>query len=159
MKRYRENNRGKLKAMLRKYYLANKERMNEMGRKWRIDNLEKEKEMNKRWRENNKERKEATRSAWMRKNPHLVIASSVRRRKALLQAIPKWADESKMADFYAKATELTIQTGIKHNVDHIVPIQSKIVCGLHAEHNLQILPKRENIRKGNRWWPDMPVAA
>lgn len=47
-------------------------------------------------------------------------------------------------------------TGIAFEVDHIIPLQSKIVCGLHNEANLSVIPAIENNRKGNRYWPDMP---
>lgn len=59
---------------------------------------------------------------------------------------------------YLEAKRIGQETGVKHHVDHIVPIKSPIVCGLHCEANLQILPEAENIRKGNRHWPDMPSA-
>ena len=57
---------------------------------------------------------------------------------------------SDVARIYKKAHELGAQ------VDHIVPLQSDIVCGLHCICNMQILSKKENASKGNRWWPDMP---
>ena len=41
------------------------------------------------------------------------------------------------------------------HVDHTVPLKSKLVCGLHCEANLRLLPGRENQAKSNRIWPDM----
>lgn len=71
-------------------------------------------------------------------------------------ATPPWADRSSILEIYKKAHELTSSTGVKHQVDHIVPITSKLVCGLHVQNNLQILDKIENIKKGNRMWPGHP---
>jgi len=73
-----------------------------------------------------------------------------------LKATPKWADFEKIKAFYQQAARLETFTGIPMHVDHIVPLGSKIVCGLNCEQNLQVLTKRENIAKLNRWWPDMP---
>lgn len=47
-------------------------------------------------------------------------------------------------------------TGIPHDVDHVVPLINDIVCGLHAETNVQVIPAVLNRSKGNRFWPDMP---
>lgn len=73
------------------------------------------------------------------------------------QATPTWANPEAIRSFYVEAARLTKESGEPHHVDHIVPLQSKIVCGLHVEHNLRVLPKCENQAKSNRWWPDMPT--
>jgi len=40
-------------------------------------------------------------------------------------------------------------TGFAWHVDHIVPLKGKNVCGLHLWTNLAVIPKVENLRKGN----------
>lgn len=49
-------------------------------------------------------------------------------------------------------------TGCKWEIDHIVPIKSKIVCGLHAYTNIAVIPRKHNKAKSNRIWPNMPEA-
>lgn len=45
-----------------------------------------------------------------------------RRRKALVQAIPAWADLEAMKLIYVKAATLSKETGVSHHVDHIYPL-------------------------------------
>lgn len=73
--------------------------------------------------------------------------NSNRRRTALRMATPLWADLAAIEAFYVEARRLTAVTGVPHEVDHIVPIQGKRVCGLHVEVNLQILTKVDNVKK------------
>lgn len=75
---------------------------------------------------------------------------------AKLKATPSWADRNAILEIYKEAEYLTKKTGVQHHVDHIVPLQSDIVCGFHAPVNLAPLPASENCSKGNRWWPGHP---
>lgn len=72
------------------------------------------------------------------------------------QATPSWADRESVMAFYREAARLTLSTGVEHQVDHIVPLVSKLVCGLHTHTNMQILIKSDNVKKGNRKWPGHP---
>jgi hypothetical protein len=83
-------------------------------------------------------------------------ASNAKRRSKLLLATPAWARCESILAFYEEAVIVSQTTGIAHHVDHIVPLTSKYVCGLHCEANLRVLPGAENISKSNRKWPDMP---
>lgn len=73
----------------------------------------------------------------------------VERRKKRDRSIPPWANKEKIKRMYLEARRLTKATGIKHEVDHIIPSNHELVCGLHVENNLQILTERENIAKSN----------
>lgn len=62
-----------------------------------------------------------------------------------------WSNEEKIQAFYSEAARLTTETGIKHVVDHIVPLKNKHVCGLHNEFNLRAITQRENAMKKNKF--------
>lgn len=71
-------------------------------------------------------------------------------------ATPKWANKGAMLALYRDAKKRQNDTGELHHVDHIVPLISTRVCGLHCEQNMRIILGVENSSKGNRRWPDMP---
>jgi len=66
-----------------------------------------------------------------------------------INAVPLWFNEKKVEAIYLQRVLKQIETGVKHDVDHVVPLQSKLVCGLHTHQNLQILTQSENRHKSN----------
>lgn len=103
-----------------------------------------------------KEKQAAGRIERHRLNPHQARQYNAKRKAALLQATPKWANTDKVKEFYFAADFLGMVTGEWYHVDHVVPLNNPLVCGLHCEQNLQVLPASDNLRKSNRQWPDMP---
>lgn len=110
----------------------------------------------KRWRDKNVSRERNRSAAWHKSNPDMAAANAGKRRAAVRRACPSWANDFFIDEAYDIAMRRTQATGVRYVVDHIVPLTSSLVCGLHTEHNLQVIPDAINARKGNRWWPDMP---
>lgn len=90
------------------------------------------------------------------RNKHSMRMSVSYRKAQKLQATPRWADSNAIELIYAEAKRLSEETGVAHEVDHIVPLISPIVSGLHVPANLRPLPASHNRSKGNRYWPGHP---
>jgi hypothetical protein len=114
--------------------------------------LAREKVNGDRWQNANREKVRATVNAWAKRNPGVMHAKAMKRYASKLRAVPAWLsadDHAQMKAIYADSAQLTRTTGVRYNVDHIVPLQSDRVCGLHVPWNLQILTKLENLSKSN----------
>lgn len=131
----REGRKGRIRETNRAYYAANAEKIRELNRVWR---------------EANPERMTAIRRAHYHANRPSYHAASSKRRAAKLTGTPPWVDLEAIAAVYAEAKRLTRETGIPHDVDHIVPLQGKNVCGLHVPWNLRPLPSAQNRAKQNK---------
>ena len=91
-------------------------------------------------------------------NVHVHLAKGAKRRARKLQATPNYNDEElqewqnfAMGEMYEMAKIVSEQTNRVIHVDHIVPLQNDLVCGLHCIENLQLLPGEENLSKSNRF--------
>jgi hypothetical protein len=145
------------RARARKYAQDHPEANKVRAAKWRQANPERVKQLSEKARERRKERwiefLERERQRYLKNygaDPGKYTAKGAARRAAKLQATPAWCDLTTIADIYRRAQQLTLETGINHDVDHIVPLRGKNVWGLHIPINLQILTSTANRRKFNK---------
>lgn len=101
----------------------------------------------KRWAEKNVDkRRESERRSYLKLskiNPGRY-RSKCRARQALIKkATPAWASKYKIEAVYNSCPK-------GFHVDHIIPLKSDLVCGLHVETNLQIITEFQNCSKNNR---------
>lgn len=89
---------------------------------------------------------------WYKENPEraklTAKAHCTKRRGLIAKAMPGWANAGLIKAIYAEAVRKTKETGIQHEVDHIIPLRGKKVTGLHCEANLRVVTKAENRSKG-----------
>lgn len=147
------------KQASQEHYQRNKTERNAAAREWRARNPNKANQASREYHHRNRETRSGQYKEWAKLNGSLRRLTSAKRKAAMLRAIPVWADLAKMKAVYREAGRIQDLTGVRMHVDHIVPLQSVLVCGLHCEANLQIIPAIENESKRNFWWPDMPEQA
>lgn len=132
------------------YRAANRERKAAYDAAYHAANREKRAVTWAAWYAANREKTTAYRAA----NQDIRTAQEAQRRQASRRLVP-WVDKALMHDLYALA-KIYRNAGIDASVDHIVPLRSKHVCGLHVQDNLTVILAQHNLSKGNRVWPDMP---
>jgi 5-methylcytosine-specific restriction endonuclease McrA len=95
----------------------------------------------------------AYRTAWKQNNLVQVRADTKARRRKHRQATPSWLtrqQKSEIRQLYQIAITMTKTTGEQYVVDHIVPLRSEEVCGLHVPWNLRVMTQEENLKKSNK---------
>jgi len=140
----------KFKNFLKEYYSRKEVKENkklyyktpkylEKNKIYKLLNADKIKERNRLYRLKNKYKIKQ----YQLNNRHLLNAIAARRKATKLKATPKFANLNKIKEIYKNCPK-------GYHVDHIIPLQSKLVCGLHVEWNLQYLPAKENLSKYNK---------
>lgn len=85
--------------------------------------------------------------AWVARHP---------RREYWLQRIratPPWLERGAFEALKVKRDRLTAQMGKRFVLDHIVPLDHPMVCGLNVPWNITAMPHDLNRRKSNNWNP------
>jgi hypothetical protein len=163
------------KAALRASRSSNAERTKAQQSKDRLklmanpEAAQKKRERDAQYRKANREKCRAIIEAWSARNPDKVKvyasrakannkgsvnANTVKRRLAKIHRTPKWLTEDDfwmIEQAYELAALRTKLFGFPWHVDHEIPLQGKIVSGLHTPYNLRVIPGVENVKKGARY--------
>lgn len=86
--------------------------------------------------------------AWIRNSKRSKYIASV------CLSAPPWVNRKELLAMNETAAALTKASGVLHVMDHIVPVNHPLVCGLTVPWNLQIITWRQNAAKSNKWNPD-----
>ena len=78
-----------------------------------------------------------------------------RTRTALKNATPDWADYAGIRRMFEECIRLSDQMGLEFEVDHVIPIRNRKVCGLHIPENLQVVSHSLNTIKANKFNADV----
>lgn len=108
----------------------------------------------KKWREKNPVKARKANERWRKNNPLSFGASVAVANQKFKQCTPKWVtedDRKLIKAIYFLCKFKSKITGIIYQVDHVIPIKGKNVCGLHVPSNLQIITEFENKSKWNRF--------
>lgn len=177
-KKYYDSNKEREAERCRQYHVQNTENIIERKREYRKEHPEKIseysatyrethreiirdaakirnstsewKEYSTQWRIKNAEKERIRLAEYAKNNKDKLAIKNANRRAAKLQATPTWADTKIIERMYIVSSYLTEATLIPHEMDHIIPLKGKDVCGLHVHNNLRIVRRTTNRSKGNR---------
>lgn len=132
------------------YREANAEKIASQKAEWKLKNKEHVAAKDKAYADANPELKEIARKKWIVENPGKNTASKALNFQKRKKRIPIWLSEDDkwmIEQAYAIAAIRSKMFGFKWHVDHIIPLNGKLVSGLHVPTNLQVVPWIDNLKK------------
>lgn len=119
----------------------------EINKDWISRNPAKVIKTKAKYAQNNPEKRKVSRKKWYDANPKKVLAAVRRYQAAKLNATPPWLTKEQLKEM----SDMYINCPKGYHVDHITPLQSRTVRGLHVPWNLQYLLAGPNQRKSNKY--------
>lgn len=150
---WKQRNAEYVKQKDRAYALANPDKRTAARKKWVAQNPEKDRASKKEWLQRNPEKRKVTSKTYMEANKDLHRAFDAKRKAAKKNRTPSWLTEDHewmIREAYELAVHRNEATGLKWEVDHILPISGELVSGLHVPWNLQVVTRTENRMKSNK---------
>lgn len=131
---------------IKQWYKENHERCRKIAKKSYDKNLEKNLIRCKKWRRENPNKVKD----YYINNKEIFYRNRDLRFEREKKATPHWVDKKEIKKIYIEARKLTKETGTSYQVDHIIPLVHKEVCGLHIPQNLRIVTAEENMKKAGK---------
>ncbi|MBE9178688.1 hypothetical protein IQ268_08960 [Oculatella sp. LEGE 06141] len=149
---YNQRNREKRKTQARNYYQRNRATFLFKRSLYRVENAEAVRASNRKYRLKNRDRIAAWMKQYVQDSRSRIHRLSKTRYNTFRQSIPGWADfEAIQAVYIAAAQQRSM--GFEVHVDHIDPLVSPLICGMHVHSNLQIIEAQQNQQKSNYFVP------
>ena len=114
--------------------------------KYRKANADVVKAYNAEYRKANAAAIKVYKADWKKENSGKANATAAKRRATKLNSTPRWLTKKDLA----KIKKIYEDCPSGYQVDHILPLQGKRICGLHVPSNLKAIPASENASKCNR---------
>lgn len=150
---WRKENAERINHYGRVYYEVNRDKWLDPETGWRFSERARHYDETYRERPASIEMARTRGKRWRAENKARLVVKTRKRQAHVARATPLWANEQAILALYEQAARLTKETGERYEVDHVIPLQGKNVCGLHVETNLRVIPASANRRKHNRFEP------
>jgi len=153
VKAYQSRNKELIKQRTKDYYHTNKEHCLTRVKVWIENNKERRAEQKRAHAQRTDAYIKARYKEYYKENYPRMLAKRNKQHADKLLRTPKWLTEDDywmIEQAYEIAALRTQLFDFSWHVDHVLPLRGKTVSGLHVPTNLQVIPWKENLRKGNR---------
>ena len=150
-RRYRVRHPERVKQQQNEYRARHRDRIVREQKEWTLNNPESDAASKAKWYQKNKDAVNDRAKQYWKDRPAQKAAHCANRRAQKKSATPPWANLKKIERIYMLAAWASKFTNERIEVDHIDPLTSDVICGLHCEDNLQLLPASQNYRKHNKF--------
>jgi hypothetical protein len=153
-KEYAQRNRKEAYEKVKAWRAANPEKWAEQRKRYAKKHPDVLLEKTNRWRKANPERAAETAKRTRIKTKARISANKAKYRATKRNRTPSWLtdfDLLKIKCMYSVALMLTRENKEPWHVDHIIPLNGKLVSGLHVPNNLQVIRGVDNHLKNNKF--------
>ena len=133
------------------YKAKNREKINRQNKEYKKKNRETVRQKANEYTANNKEACNERSRRYSKENRDKRNALCKKYKLAKINRTPDWAIEDIIKVYYYMSNKMTEIIKVGYTVDHIIPLQWKIVSWLHTHTNLQVMKWSDNYSKNNKF--------